>query len=332
MVEPLRIGVMGAASITNLAVLKPAITTPGVEVVAVAARDLSRAREFSRRYGVPKAYGSYADLLRDPEIDAVYVPLPPALHGTWAAAALDAGKHVLIEKPFTANGEEAAALVAQAAQSGLVVMEAFHSAFHPLVDDLREILAAGTIGTRVGAYGVFSIPIPPGKGIRWSETLGGGALMDVGCYPIRMMQSVFGSTPEVLDASALTSGGIDRAISATLQFPDGPRATIRASIWSPLLAMPRTTITGTDGRLSASSPYHPQYGSTIRIHSRSGTTKRRVSRVSTYAVQLEAFRDAIRFRKTPKSGLQESLAMMGVIDEIYVKAGMSPREPLAVAR
>ena len=325
----LRIGVLGAAQIVSMAIVKPAIATPGVQLYAVAARDISRAQKVTRRYGIPKAYGSYAELLADAEVDAVYIPLPPSLHGAWTAAALDAGKHVLIEKPFTANADEAASLVARANQSGLVVMEAFHSVYHPLIDDLRRVLSSGTIGTPVSATGVFSVPIPPGKSTRWNLALGGGALMDVGCYPIRMMQALFGSTPEVLVATALDSGGIDRAISATLQFPGGPRASIHGSIWSASFKLPRLTVTGTEGRLSVSSPYHPQFGSTIRIHSRSGKVTRRVSRTSTYTLQLEAFRDAIQYRVSLKSGLDESLAMMRIIDEIYRKAGMQPREPFA---
>ncbi|NEN05348.1 Gfo/Idh/MocA family oxidoreductase [Diaminobutyricibacter tongyongensis] len=325
-----RIGVLGAAQIVNLAMIKPASATSGVDVVALAARELPRARKVTNRHGIPKAYGSYSELLADSEIDAVYIPLPPSLHGEWTAAALDAGKHVLIEKPFTANGDEAARVVSKATQSGLVVMEAFHSAFHPLVDDLRGILASGTIGTPIGASGVFSVPIPPGKSTRWNESLGGGALMDVGCYPIRMMQSVFGSTPHVLSANALKSEGIDRAMVATLQFPNGPRAIIHASIWSPLFKLPRLTITGTEGQLSVSSPYHPQFGSTIRIRSSAGRMKRRVSKASTYDLQLAAFRDAIRLGKPLKSGLNDSLAMMRVIDEIYLKAGMNRREPFEI--
>ncbi len=325
----LRIGVLGAAQIVNMAMVKPANATPGIQIDAVAARELSRAQKMTQRFDIAKAYGSYSELLADPDIDAVYIPLPPALHGTWTEAALDFGKHVLIEKPFTANAGEAATLVAKAEESGLVVMEAFHSVYHPLVNDIREILATGTIGTPASAYGVFSIPIPPGKSTRWNQSLGGGALMDVGCYPIRMMQAIFGSTPEVLSANALKSGGIDRAMTATLQFPDGLAATIRASIWSALFQLPRLTITGTVGQLSVSQPFHPQFGSTIQIRSRSGKTKHRVSRASTYTLQLEAFRDAIQDGVPLKSGLQESLAMMRVIDSIYVKAGMQPREPRA---
>ena len=326
--KSVRIGVLGAAQIVNMAMIKPAGATPGVQVDAIAAREIARAQKFSRRYGLPKAYGSYSDLLADAEVDAVYIPLPPSLHGAWTTAALDAGKHVLIEKPFTANADEAATLVARAEESGLTVMEAFHSVYHPVVDDLRELVATGTIGTPLTAHGVFSIPIPPGKSTRWNEQLGGGALMDVGCYPIRMMQSVFGSTPEVLSASALKSGGIDRAMSTTLQFPDGPSATIKASIWSASFKLPRLTITGTEGQLSVSSPYHPQFGSTIRIRSRSGTVKQRVSRASTYTLQLAAFRDAIQQGTPLKSRLNEFFAMMRVIDQIYLKAGMNPREPI----
>ena len=138
--EPLRIGTLGAARITPAALCKPAARLPGAEVVAVAARDEGRAQKFAAKHGIATVHGSYEALLADRNVEAVYNPLPNGLHGKWTLAALAAGKHVLCEKPFTANAEEAEQVAAAASASGLVVMEAFHYRYHPLVTRLLEIV------------------------------------------------------------------------------------------------------------------------------------------------------------------------------------------------
>src|SRR6266550_158133 len=143
----LRVGVLGAAAIAPHAVVKPAREVPGVTVVGVAARDPARAREFARRHAIPMVYDDYAALVAADDLDAVYIPLPNGLHGGWTLRALAAGKHVLCEKPFTANAEEARAVAAAAAGSGRVVMEAFHYRYHPLTERVRQLLADGVIGT-----------------------------------------------------------------------------------------------------------------------------------------------------------------------------------------
>ena len=143
----LRIGVLGAARIAPAALIRPATFQPEVEVVAVAARDLQRAERFAAQHGLAKAYSGYQQLLADPEIDAVYVALPNGLHGRWTRAALEAGKHVLCEKPFTANADEAALVAEVARSTNLVVMEAFHYRYHALVQRTLEILRSGELGT-----------------------------------------------------------------------------------------------------------------------------------------------------------------------------------------
>src|SRR3954470_6462364 len=136
----MRIGVLGAARIAPLALLRPAARVDGVEVAAIAARDHARAAAMATKFGVPKAYGSYAEVLDDPDIDAVYVPLPNGLHAEWTTRAIEAGKHVLCEKPFTANATEAEAVAESAAGSGRVVMEAFHYRYHPMARRIEQLL------------------------------------------------------------------------------------------------------------------------------------------------------------------------------------------------
>ncbi|MFB7893633.1 Gfo/Idh/MocA family protein [Microbacterium sp. NPDC056044] len=157
----LRIGVLGAARITATALLRPATSTSDVEVVAIAARAPGRALAYADKHRIPRVHANYLRLLADPEVDAVYIPLPPSLHGKWTVAAVRAGKHVLVEKPFTANGHEAGAVAAAVQDSGLVVMEALHSLYPPLAGQLRDLIVGGTLGAIEHASAQFCAPIPP---------------------------------------------------------------------------------------------------------------------------------------------------------------------------
>ena len=328
MTATIRIGVLGAAKITGLALLSPARKIEGVSVDAIAARDTTRATTYATRHRIPRVHNSYEELLRDPLLDAVYIPLPAALHGAWSIAALDAGKHVLVEKPFAANAPEAQQ-VAEAAGS-LVLMEAFHSLYHPLVGQVREVLDSGELGTITSAASWNYAPIPPGRDIRWNSALGGGALMDVGCYPVRMLQHLFGYEATVLDASATSKGGIDAVMRATLRFPGGVTGVVSASMWSRRLLGSGVTITGSHGRARVTWPFHPQIGARIQIRSERSRTVRALPG-SSYVFQLTAFRDAITSGTPLASGPDQSIRMMRVLDDIYLAAGMPTRQPLPVA-
>ena len=323
-----RIGVLGAARITGLGLLAPARKVHGVRVDSIAARDFDRARSYAARHGIPRVHATYQDLIDDPSIDAVYVPLPAALHGTWTIAALEAGKHVLVEKPFTANAAEAQR-VADAA-GGRVLMEAFHSLYHPLVGQVREVLDSGELGTVTSAAAWNYAPIPPGRDIRWNVALGGGALMDVGCYPVRMLQHLFGYDATVLGARASSSNDVDSVMRATLRLPGDVAATVSASMWSRRLLGSGMTITGSRGRLRVTWPFHPQVGARIRIRADRSRTVRAIPG-SSYAFQLTAFRDAIATGAPLASGPDQSIRMMRVLDDIYLAAGMAPRQPLSLS-
>src|ERR1700760_1319140 len=178
----LRIGTLGTSRISLPALLEPAGSVPAVTVAAVAARDAARAEHFKLQHGLAKAYGSYQELLDDPEIDAVYNPLPNSLHGRWTLRAIAAGKHVLCEKPFASNADEAAQVAEAAAGSGLVVMEAMHYRYHPLTRRLCEVVDEFGPVQHIQAWTSFAIADP--GDIRYDYVLGGGALMDGGCYAI----------------------------------------------------------------------------------------------------------------------------------------------------
>src|SRR5690348_5372824 len=219
----LRIGVLGAARIAPAALIKPASTNPDVSVAAVAARSFERAQTFATKHGVPRAFAGYDELLADPDIDAVYNPLPNGLHGRWTRAALAAGKHVLCEKPFTANAAEAREIADLAATSDRVVMEAFHYRYHPLALRVEEIVASGELGKLQRVETALCFPLPLFSDIRYNYDLAGGATMDAGCYAVHMARTFGGGeTPKVVSASAkLRDARIDRAMTAELRFPSG---------------------------------------------------------------------------------------------------------------
>jgi predicted dehydrogenase len=320
-----RIGVLGAARIVKTALLVPSRAIEGVEVIAIAARDRDRAAAYASRRGIPRVHASYRALLDDPELDAVYVPLPAALHAQWTIAAVDAGKHVLCEKPFTSNTAAAERVAVVAAASDRVVMEAYHSHYHPLQRRLGEIIASGELGSIRAARASFCVPLPPGRNIRWNLALGGGGLLDVGYYPVRQLRELFGADPTVAAARAWQRGGIDRLVEATLVFESGVRAAVVSSLWSRRLIAARLQITGTDRRMSVSWPYHPQLRGRIRIHGRQGSRVERADRRSTYVYQLEAFRDAVRDGTPVATDAAAAVAQMRTLDAIYQAAGMALR-------
>src|SRR5205823_7405165 len=194
----LRIGILGAARIAPAALVKPAASNSSVSVTAVAARSLDRAQAFATRHGIERAYAGYEELLADPEIDAVYNPLPNGLHGRWTLAALAAGKHVLCEKPFTANAAEAREIAHLAEASDRVVMEAFHYRYHPLALRIEEIVASGELGKLKHVETALCFPLPKFSDIRYNYALAGGATMDAGCYAGHMARTFGGENPEVV--------------------------------------------------------------------------------------------------------------------------------------
>ena len=213
---------LGAARIAPAAIVGPGRRVDGAEVVAVAARDRRRAQAFADKNGIPRVVESYEALVTDPGVDAVYNPLPNGLHGMWTLAAMAAGKHVLCEKPFTANADEARTVAAAQAGKAVVLMEAFHYRYHPLFDRVRELIATGAVGRVRHIEAALCFPLFSKKDIRWDLALAGGATMDAGCYPIHMVRHLAGSEPEVTAAQAwLRSPGVDRLMVADLRFADG---------------------------------------------------------------------------------------------------------------
>jgi predicted dehydrogenase len=322
-----RIGILGAAGIAPRALINPARSVDEVEIVAVAARDRARAVEFAGEHGIPTVHDSYESLLADPDIDVIYNPTPNGLHGVWTRAAVAAGKHVLCEKPFTANAAEAREVAAAVASSDRVVMEAFHYRYHPITLRTIEIVNSGELGKLVSVEAGFGGMGPAPDDIRWSLALAGGALMDVGCYPVHLLRSVLGEEPRVTGATAkLASPGVDGDLSVDLEFSGGVVGKARSSMQSEESYIYARYI-GEDGELEVQNPFLPQDGNSLTI--RTGTTTRTetVTTVPTFVFQLHALADAVLRGVPVITSVDDAIANMEVIDAAYLAAGLEPRQP-----
>jgi predicted dehydrogenase len=324
--EPVRIGVLGAARIVPSALIKPAQQVAEVTVAGIAARDTARAQAFARKHSIPRVFASYDALLADPTINAVYIPLPNSLHAPWTLRALEAGKHVLCEKPFASNAAEAEQMAEAAQQSQLVLMEAFHYRYHPLAARMKEIVSSGELGTlrRIEAWLCF--PLFSRRDIRYNLSLAGGATMDAGSYTINVLRFLAGEEPEVVQAVArLASPEVDRRMDAEMRFPSGVTGHITASLLSRTLLRIGVRVTGERGEMNVLNFIAPHMYNRLSVRTAQGRRSERVAGEATYTYQLRAFAQAIMQGKPVPTGPAEAIANMRVIDAVYRQAGLHPR-------
>ena len=324
--SPVRIGILGAARIAPQALVNPASENAEVAVAAVAARDVSRARSFAAQHNITRVHDSYEALINDPDLDAVYNPLPNSLHGRWTRAAVAAGKHVLCEKPFTANAAEAREVAELAAGTDRVVMEAFHYRYHPLTLRVEQIIASGELGELKRVEAAMCFPLPKFSDIRYDYSLAGGATMDAGCYAVHMLRTFGGSTPEVVSARAkLRDPRVDRAMTAELRFSGGHTGRVRCSMWSSDLLRLSVRVIGDRGEVRVLNPALPQMFHRLSVRSAAGKRAERFSRRSSYAYQLDAFAAAVLRGEPVKTTPVDAIENMAVIDAIYRAAGLPLR-------
>jgi predicted dehydrogenase len=325
---PLRIGILGAARIAPTALIKPAKGNVEVAVAAVAARDAARARAFAAKHDIARVHESYEALIADPDLDAIYIPLPNGLHGRWTRAAVGAGKHVLCEKPFTANAAEAREIAELASNSDRVVMEAFHYRYHPLALRIEQIIAAGELGRLERVEAALCFPLPRFSDIRYNYSLAGGATMDAGCYAIHMARTFGGGTPEVVSAQAiLHDPQIDRAMTAELRFPGGHSGRVRCSLLSSDLLRISARVVGDRGELRVLNPVVPQFFHRLSVRTADGKRVERFPHRASYAYQLDAFAAAVLRGAAVKTTPEDAVENMTVIDAIYRAADLPLREP-----
>lgn len=323
----LKIGILGAARIAPQAIIDPAARRDDVTIHAVASRRIGAAGPYAEAHGIGIAYDGYDDLLADPAIDLVYNALPPVDHARWSIKALEAGKHVLCEKPFAMNAREADVMVDTATRTGKRLIEAFHDRLHPAFQSVRKLVADGALGRIEHIAAAFEVHIPfSEREIRHLPDQGGGALMDLGCYPVHWARALLGEEPEVTRASGIrTRLGVDERIEADLAFPCGATARISTDLseGTPLNAFLK--VLGSNGEVTLDNPVLPHKGHSIR------TVLDGISRVETVAggtsfdFQLQSVLDALATGAPHPNEGADSIGNMRVIDAIYEKAGFGPR-------
>ncbi|MFA7596726.1 MAG: Gfo/Idh/MocA family oxidoreductase [Novosphingobium sp.] len=324
--NPVRVGILGCAKIIGWGLMDHREMLPEIEVVNIASRNIEKAAATARQYGFPR-YGSYEDLLRDPEVEVVYVPLPNALHAQWSIAALRAGKAVVCEKPLASNAEEAEHLRAVAEETGLPLIEAVHYLYHPLAHRLIELVRSGALGRieRILAWVHLSSDFFEPDDIRFRYDLAGGATMDPGCYCISLCRIVTGEEPVVTSATPdLLSADIDRAMVATLQFPGGCVATVETSLRTDPWDI-RLVVEGSRGRLETTNPLVPHFGHGWTLTVDGVETTESFDMTPTFVFEWKEIADVIRNGAPIRTPAGDGVANMKVVDAIYRAAGMRVR-------
>jgi predicted dehydrogenase len=335
MVEPLRLGVLGAARIATNAITGPA-SAVGTRLVAVAARDTGRAAAFAAEHGVERVLGTYADVINDPEVEAIYNPLANGLHAPWNLVAIAAGKHVLTEKPSASDAAEAVEVRDAAASAGVRVMEAFHYRYHPLMLRLLDVVGSGEIGELREITVHMEIPPPLDGDLRWSLPLAGGALMDVGCYGLHLHRTLApfaGGEPRILGARGREREGrpgVDELVDAELAFPGGATGTVRASMAADTVRM-SARIVGSGGELYAPFFVFPQRDDRLYVRVDGTDRVEELGRRPTYEYQLEAFTAYVRGGADVPTDAEDAVATAELIDDCYRAAGFPPRPRSVVA-
>jgi predicted dehydrogenase len=325
-VQPLRIGVLGAARIAPNALIRPARRAPGVQVAAIAARDPQRARALAEQHQIPRVHNSYAALIRDPELDAIYNPLPNSLHCEWSIQALQAGKHVLCEKPMANNALEAEQMAQAARTAERVLVEAFHNRYHPLLLRMKEIINSGELGAIHHLSAHFCTILRRWNDIRYDYALGGGATMDLGCYTVNLLRYLASAEPTVVRAQArLLRPQVDRWMEADFRFADGRTANMSCALLSLRLLRISAQVVGEQGTMRVLNPILPHWFHRLQVRTAQGTRSERVAGESTYVHQLRAFAQMVRGGPPMPTDAADAVANLRVIDAIYERAGLQRR-------
>jgi predicted dehydrogenase len=322
--EPLRWGIVSTADIGTAKVV------PGMikqcrhgRVVGIASRDLARAEEAARKLGIPKAYGSYEELLADPGIEAVYNPLPNHLHVPVSIQALEAGKHVLCEKPIALDAAEAEELLAARDRTGKLVVEAFMVRHHPQWQRSRELVRSGRIGDLRAVHALFGYHRLDPADVRNQRDIGGGGLYDIGCYAVLSGRYLFGSEPRRVVAQIERDPdlGIDRLSSALLDYPQGQASFVCATQVAPVQ---RVQAVGTKGRIEIEIPLNAPPDRACRIFLDDGSALGGLNAETItfeacdqYALQADAFARCIREGVPPEFPLEDAVANMRVLDALF---------------
>ena len=342
--ESVRWGILSVSGHYTLRVHQPLSRLEGAKIAAIASRGKARAEEAAARLGIPKAYGSYAELLADPEIDAVYNPLPNNLHAEWSIAALEAGKHVLCEKPLAMDALEAKAMAAKAREKGLLLMEAFMYRFHPQWRRAWEIVASGELGRLSAIQGWFTYDNSDPANIRNRMETGGGALYDIGCYTVSSARFLASANAFLVHESDSCPAEPDRALylaerdalfgtdtlgTGLMTFGrEGPRSTFHISTRA--FPVQRVEAVGERGSLALILPFNafPDTGLQLEVTTNLGTRRIAAGPADQYGLMFEAFAAAIRAGTDAPTPIEDGIANMAALDALFRSERSGSWEPV----
>jgi predicted dehydrogenase len=321
-VEPLRFGILSTANI-NQAVLEGARESDRVDVIAVASRDQARAEAYARRHGIERAYGTYEALLADDDLEAVYISLPNSLHVEWSVRALEAGRHVLCEKPLGRLTTEVERAFDAAERAGRLLSEAFMWRHNPQTARLLDVVGAGTIGTLRQIRAAFSFALHDEQNVRMRAEVDGGALMDVGCYCVSGSRLLAGEPESVFGTQVVGRTGVDVRFTGLLRFPGGVAAEFHCGFDLPDES--RLEAIGSEGSVLLLDPWHAR---------RPGFELRRGDRIewvdvehaNSYRLELENMCDAIRGKAELLLGRDDAVAQARAIEALYRSASSARAE------
>jgi D-xylose 1-dehydrogenase (NADP+, D-xylono-1,5-lactone-forming) len=314
--SPVKWGIVSTADI-NRKVIPGAYASDKVDLVAVASRDQARAEAYAREWEIPRAYGSYEDLLADPEIEAVYISLPNTLHVEWSIKALEAGKHVLCEKPFTRHPEEADEVFDVAERQGRLLSEAFMYRHNPQTAALEELVRDGAIGELRLIRSTFSYGLYDQENIRLRTDVEGGALMDVGCYTVSGSRLLGGEPERVWGEAWYGPSGTDWVFTGTLRFPGDVLATFDCG--TALVERDELEAVGSEGSLFLDDPWHCVHP-VIEVRSDGQVDRIELDRVDSYRLELENVSDAIRGKAELLLGREDALGQARALEALHRSA------------
>lgn len=312
--KTIRWGILGAANIAKERLIPAMLEAKNTQVLAIASRSEDKAKKLAEQFNIPRAYGSYDELLKDKNINAVYIPLPNHLHAEWTIKASKAGKHILCEKPAALNEKEAVEMVTACQENNVLFMEAFAFRCHPQWHRLREILDSGYIGDIRNVQARFAITIDNDKDIRLDLTMGGGSLYDLGSYCINGIRFIMNNEPlEVIGLPQITENGVDLSIGVLMKFSEGRIAQFDCSFEGEYNQS--IGITGTKGLININWPFR---NPTMTIQ-KNGMVEREIFefQLNTYVSQVEHFNACILGKQSLIYDAEQTLANMRVIDAIY---------------
>jgi D-xylose 1-dehydrogenase (NADP+, D-xylono-1,5-lactone-forming) len=313
----LRLGLLSTARI-NDAILSAAKGLDDVEVVAVASREADRAKAYAEEHGIPKALGSYEDLLYDTGVDAIYISLPNALHHKWTLAALEARKHVLCEKPYSRRVEEAEEAFDLAKRQRRVLMEAFMYRHHPQAAKVKELFENGAVGDVRLVRAAFSFVLADVRDIRANAELDGGALMDVGCYCVSGARYLLGEPERVIGEQIMGRTGIDISFNGTMRFANDVVAQFDCSFALPRYQ--RLDVVGDEGWLLVDAPWRTDWEGELLIRHGEHLSRIEVPPADAYELELRNFADAVAGKAPPLISADDSIGQARVIDALYRSA------------